>query len=131
MSRLISFVLTESNCEQREESENYEMKTSYPQWDLEPTFSRLLDWRSNLLCYQVRSDCIDIYRQMIFTYPTMYSNNFNKKTRNKINLKFHFIIYRDSNVTVLSKRFPTINTYIDNVQHVAKCMLSRITSCSR
>ena len=30
--------------------------------------------------------------------------------------KFHFIIYRDLNVTVFSKRFPAI-IYIDEVQH--------------
>ena len=39
------------------------------------------------------------------------------------------MIYRDLNVTVFSKRVPTINTlYVNEVQHGVECMLSRITN---
>ena len=40
----------------------------------------------------------------------MYKNDQSKKKKNRniINVKFHFIICRNLNVTVLSKRFPTI-----------------------
>ena len=49
MSRLISFVLADSSCEPREESENYKLTNSCPQRDSNPLspISRLLDWRSN------------------------------------------------------------------------------------
>ena len=42
------------------------------------------------------------------------------KSRLKINFKFHFFIYRDLNVTVFSKRFPTINIWMkfNTVQNV-------------
>ena len=53
------------------------------------------------------------------------------KNRKTINFKFHFIIYRDLNVTGLSKRFPTIDIRTDEVQHGIECVLSRITLCSR
>ena len=53
---------------------------------------------------------------MIYTYRTINSNKVQPKTRSKIIFKFHFIIYRDLNVTVFSKRFPAI-IYIDEVQH--------------
>ena len=70
MSRLISFVLADSSCEPREESENYKMKKKFPTAGLEPTISRLLDWHSNRLCYWVVLT-VDIYRVMIYTYFNM------------------------------------------------------------
>ena len=48
MSRLISFVLAEASYLPREESENYKI---LPTAGFEPTSSRLLDWRSNVLRY--------------------------------------------------------------------------------
>ena len=53
MSQLISFVLADSSFEPREESEYYKMKKSLSTAGLEPTISRLLEWHSNRLCYQV------------------------------------------------------------------------------
>ena len=44
------------------------------------------------------------------------------KTRNEINVKFHFIIYRDLNGVLQTLSY---NKYIDEVQHGAECMLSR------
>ena len=79
MSRVISFVLADSNCEPREESGNNKMKILATS-GLEPTISLLLDWGSNRLSYHVRSDCRYAYVIDIqYTYANMYSNKFYQK----------------------------------------------------
>ena len=47
ISRLISSVLADTSCEAREESEKNKMKIFLSTVELDPTFSRLLDWHSN------------------------------------------------------------------------------------
>ena len=53
MSMLISFVLADSNCEPRKESQEFQNEKFLPTAGFEPTISPLLDWCSNLLCYRV------------------------------------------------------------------------------
>ena len=55
------------------------------------------------------------------------------KTRNKINFKFHFIIYRDLNAIVFSKRFHTINMKMkfNTVQNVCCRILQYIVFAMR
>ena len=77
----------------------------------EPAMSCLLDWRSNILSY-FGSDCrhLKVYDIHI---PYFILEQVQSKTRNKIDFKFRYIIYRDLNVTVFSKRFPTINILVN------------------
>ena len=56
MSRLISFVLAYLSSEPRDESRNYKM-IFFTTAGLEPIASCLLDWCSNRLCHEDRSDC--------------------------------------------------------------------------
>ena len=57
MLLLVSFVLSDSSCEQHKESEDYKMKNYCPQRDSNPLSLAILDWRANRLSYRVRSDC--------------------------------------------------------------------------
>ena len=78
------------------------MKNSCPQV-FEPTISRLLDWHSNVLSYY-GSENRHLKVNDIHT-PHYVFKQVQSKSRDKMNFKFHFIIYRDLNVTVFSKRF--------------------------
>ena len=58
----------------------------------------------------------------------MYLNKFNQKLEKKFEVSFHNLLRFEchSVLQTLSK-----NKFIDEVQHGADCMLSRITLCSR
>ena len=104
MSRLISFVLSDLRCQPREESENYKMKNSCPQQDLNPLSLALKT--GALIDHAGRTSvCIRVYVNDIHM-PYYKFKQVQPKTRNKILFKIHFIIYRDLNITVFSKRFP-------------------------
>ena len=59
--------------------------------------------------------------------PYFVFQQIQSKSRIKINFKFHFIIYRILNVSVLKTL--SYNKYIDEVQHGAENILLRITLC--
>ena len=87
-----------------------------PTSGFEPTTSGLLEWR---LTDWATETCDCGYLKVNDIHIPYYKfKQVQPKTRSKIIFKFHFIIYRDLNVTVFSKRFPAIiYIYIDEVQH--------------
>ena len=99
------------------------MKNSCPHMDSNPLSlayktGALTDWAIGNLT-------VDILKVNDKHIPYYVFKQVQSKTRNTINCKFHFIIYRDLNVTVFS-----YNKYIDEVQHGAVFMLLRIALCS-
>ena len=102
MSWLISIILADSSCQAREKSENYKMKNSCPQ-----LYSNKLP-----LAYKTGTltNCVTepfwmytfIGKLYSITHTLLGIQKVQPKNRNMINSMFHFIIYRDLNVTWFS-----------------------------